>query len=136
MKIFKLVLPIIIVGIVSITALAIDNSSLMFTLNTGAKHYIDIQGLEITFTGEKMNAVSANGSLELNLSDISTMQFSTDAAGVDAISRDAQPVEVYTIAGIEAGSFENLDTAIAALAAGSYVIRYSDGSTLKIAIRK
>ena len=112
-------------------------SYLVFTNNGGTITSFSVTNLTLTVSGSNLQVTNDEGTVNLVLTDLAAMQFSTSADTITAIENvfDAdQPVQVFSISGISLGSFGSLLEAAQQLHAGAYVI--SDGKNAqKIVIR-
>ncbi|MDE6497355.1 MAG: hypothetical protein K2L21_01705 [Muribaculaceae bacterium] len=115
-----------------------QNISLVFRSADGTEQAIETSGLEMVFDGGLLRATSATMSLSLPLSDLRSMEFSSIAAGVDAVHADnaAGPVDIYDPDGRCIGTAVSVSEAASALPAGIYIIKSSEGNARKIAVRK
>lgn len=135
MKKFFIVLFVSIATVLS--CMASEYNVMMFTMQSGARHYVSLQNLEVTFTEDMLLADSSEGNLQLPLADVSTMQFYTDTASSLAVVGSAEtPVTAYSIFGENCGDFDTLDAAVRSLKTGIYLLKHSDGATMKISIKK
>jgi hypothetical protein len=131
----------VIVALGMVTAHAADEGYeypyLAFQAADGTVQTVAVESLTITFTDGKLVATSNGTVLNLTLADLSKMYFTTTEGEADAIAKIAAsnvPVEVYTVAGVKQGQYENFNAARAALQKGVYIIK-SDNLTSKIAVK-
>lgn len=124
--------------ILSAAAMSADNISLVFRSADGNEQAIETSGLEMVFEDGVLRASSATMSLSLPLSELCSMEFSSTAAGVDIVEADksAGPVEIFGADGRSMGRAASVAEAASELPAGIYIIKLSDGTTRKIAIKK
>lgn len=127
----KILLSLFVAGL-SVSASAAYRS-MMFQTSGGDRHYLDLTGLSISFSDDTMTAVNTSETLTLPLADMASMEFS-ETSGVETLTegRESMAVSVFTTSGTSCGSFPSLSEARQSLDKGIYVIRYSDGSTLKL----
>lgn len=110
-------------------------STMMFQTSGGVRHYIDLSGLSISFADDNLTAANASESISIPLADMASMEFSETTSGIDSLSADRNTlaVSVFLPSGTPCGDFSSLEEAKQKLDKGVYVIRYSDGFTLKLA---
>ena len=120
------------------TAQADDYPYLTFQTAGGESTSVLTSSLVIPFSGGNLVATASDGTATtLPLSGLSKMYFS--ASGTTGIEETPaattdEPVEVFTLAGISLGQYENLKHAQTTLAKGIYVVK-SPSRTLKISVR-
>lgn len=133
MKKLILVLAVFCAGI----AQAATYSYLVFTNTVGTTTAFSVNNLTLTVNGSDLQVTNDAGTVNLVLTDLAAMQFSTSADSVMAVDNvfDAdQPVQVFNILGASMGTFGSLVEAAQSLSAGAYVI--SNGrQTQKIVVR-
>ena len=112
---------------------AADYAGLVFTDQSGQTTSVALDGLRITFDGDKAVVVNNAGSVELQLWSLASMQFTTTLAAVD-VAVDGAAVEVFTTTGVSVGAFSCASDAQAMLAPGIYIVKSAHGVT-KIAIQ-
>ena len=96
---------------------------LVFTNTAGTTTAFGVNNLTLTIDGSQLQVTSADGSVNIALIDLKSMQFSAD--GTTALEKviDAEaPVQVYSISGASLGTYESMLEAAKSLHAGSYVI--------------
>ena len=96
---------------------------LVFTNTAGTTTAFGVNNLTLTIDGSQLQVTSADGSVNIALTDLKSMQFSAD--GTTALEKviDAEaPVQVYSISGASLGTYESMLEAAKSLHAGSYVI--------------
>ncbi|MGN0222528.1 MAG: hypothetical protein ACI4AM_00730 [Muribaculaceae bacterium] len=107
-------------------ASAADFAGLVFTDQSGATTSVALDGLRITFEGDKAVVTNNSGSVELSLSSLASMEFTTTlSTAVVAVEDEA--VEVYTMTGVRVD-------AQASLAPGIYIVKSTRGVS-KIVVR-
>lgn len=115
-----------------------EYKSMMFRSKDGNQHYINVQGLVISFDTENLLASISDNTLSIPLAELISMSFSEeDSAGLESILSDKsqESVSVYFTTGVKTGTFTSVSEAIEKLPAGVYIIQYADGTTLKLAKR-
>ena len=118
-------------AVLTIEARAAEYKYLVFTLNDGTTHSISASNLNIKFVNGKLEAISGNDGVSIDLSVLAKMEFSNEeVTGIktvscnDAITDDA---EVYDLNGRRLPSN-------ATLSRGIYILK-SKGKTTKIQVR-
>lgn len=112
-----------------------DYSSMMFQTTNGTSHFVGTEGLTITFDDENLTATDGTNTLTLALADIAAMSFSSDLASsvsLELNDKAMEPVTVYLTNGAAFGAYSCIGEAMQSVPAGIYVIKYADGSTLKL----
>ena len=96
---------------------------LVFTNTAGTTTAFGVNNLTLTIDGSQLQVTSADGSVNIALTDLKSMQFSADGTTAleKVIDADA-PVQVYSISGASLGTYESMLEAAKSLHAGSYVI--------------
>ena len=112
-------------------------SYLVFTNTSGTTTSFNVSNLTLTVSGTNLQVTNSEGSVNLVLTELAAMQFSTSADTITALENvlDAdRPVQVFSISGTSLGSFGSLVEAAQRLNAGAYVV--SNGSvTQKIVVK-
>ena len=108
---------------------------LVFTNTAGTTTAFGVNNLTLTIDGSQLQVTSADGSVNIALIDLKSMQFSADGTTAleKVIDADA-PVQVYSISGASLGTYESMLEAAKSLHAGSYVI--SNGNQSQIIVIK
>lgn len=126
---------------------------MLFTLTDGVQKSIPSDNLEIIFVGGNMVATSGSTVLSLPVTSIATMELTgdynlnnpgenegnenPDEARIDSIGNTGiGKIDVFSIAGNEYGRYESVTEAMETLQDGIYIFRFSDGSTIKIVVKK
>lgn len=110
---------------------------LVFTNSQGSQTAIAVDGLEITISDGNLLATNAEGTTTLSLADLASMQFTETAdmsTGIDELDTAELPVTVYSLSGIEVGTFDNLKMAQQRLQQGVYIAK-QNGKTAKFCVR-
>ena len=113
-------------------------NSLKFTSVSGETYTLASDNLEIFVEGE--NLAFNNTELTLPLSSLVSMEFTDTYDSPSAIEdivfdRDGA-VKVYDLGGTPTGSFDSFSEALASLPKGIYVIKDSNGYSLKVTVEK
>lgn len=120
---------------ISVMAMKADFSNVVFTSASGDQHFIAVAGLEITFADEMLIATNANATISLPLAQVTSMEFTNNNSNsMDSTTADAanDPVTVFTLDGISHGQYHSANEAVNVLPTGIYIIKYNDGSSIKI----
>ena len=121
----KKILFLAVACICAMMAQAGDYGFLVFTNTNSTTTAFSVTNLTLTVDGSNLQVTNDKGTVNLVLTDLASMQFSTSADLVTAIENvlDAdQPVQVFSISGTSLGSFGSLMEAAQQLNAGAYVI--------------
>ena len=106
-------------------AQAATYSYLVFTNTSGTTTAFEVSNLTLTVSGSNLQVTNDEGTVNLVLTELASMQFSTSADTVTAIENvldgDA-PVQVFGVSGVSLGTFGSLVEATQQLNAGAYVI--------------
>lgn len=108
--------------------------SLKFITDEGNEFLIGLENLAITV--EDQNVIADNGEMKLewNATTLVSMEFSEETAGVDKATLQQVNADAtfFNLDGTVAGTFSSLEAAKSALQEGVYVVRLTDGKSLKI----
>ena len=117
----------------AITASAGDYKFLILEGNDGTTYSMNAMGLTLTFSDG--NLVSSDGTV-IPLNSLVKMYFS-EASGISTIpsTTNDDHVTVYSIAGILAGTYNDMTTAMSSLTKGLYIIKQKDGSIIKYTVK-
>lgn len=124
-------------GIMLIAALNAGAYNVMqFTYSDGNVKTLAISGLTITVNEDNLEITNTAGeTLNVSASDLKSMQFVDDPAGVASISIEGMAFEAYNLEGVYLGKFESLLAAKKSLPAGVYVMKNERGETIKIVVK-
>ena len=109
---------------------------LVFTNNAGTKTAFDVNNLTLNVDGSNLQVTNVEGTVNMLLTDLKSMQFSTDGTITrleDLINTNA-PVQVFSISGTSLGVYGSLVEAAKMLNAGVYLI--SNGSVTQTVVVK
>ena len=97
---------------------------LVFTNTEGTTTAFSVNNLTLTVNGSNLQVTNEEGTVDLVLTDLQSMQFSKNASleGLEQILEADQPIDVYTPMGARVGRFNNLLEAAGSLGKGVYVI--------------
>jgi hypothetical protein len=109
---------------------------LVFTNTTGTKTAFGVEGLTLNVDGSNLRVTNADGTVDLILTDLASMQFSSDGSMTtleEVLNADAA-VQVFSVSGAAMGFYGSLTEAAQILNAGAYVI--SNGSVTQTVVIK
>jgi hypothetical protein len=98
---------------------------LVFTSTSGTTTAFEVSNLTLTVSGSNLQVTNDEGTVNLVLTELAAMQFSTSADSITAIENvldGDQPVQVFSVSGVSLGTFGSLVEAAQQLNAGAYVI--------------
>lgn len=126
----------IVIGILAVLVAKADYTTLSFKTVGGQTHHLDLKGLVISFSQENLTASDQKASITLPLAQVETMEF-TDIASIGddtMVNGDKMNEEttVYAVGGMLMGTYPSFAEAMRDLPAGVYILKYADGTTLKI----
>ena len=113
-----------VVAVLAIAANAGTYKYLEFTNTSGTKTVFDVANLTIKVSGNDLQVTNSDGTVDLKLLDLTSMQFSTTntQTAVDNILDADAEIQVSTITGVSLGTYSSLVEACQSLSAGVYVI--------------
>ena len=99
---------------------------------------VEAEGLEIEINDGVVSLSNASGQkMNIDASTLVSMQFTDSLAAIDNITVDSDSkVQVYKLDGTVVGTFTNVSNAIDTLAPGVYILKLTEGQTVKIMIGK
>lgn len=109
---------------------------LVFTSTEGTKTAFGVKNLTLKVEGSDLLITNADGTVNLILAGLASMQFSNENIATDledVLNADA-PMQVFTLSGTSLGVYGSLMEAAQTLSAGAYVI--SNGSVTQIIVVK
>lgn len=110
---------------------------LLFCEKGGAEKTISTTGLTISFSNGSLLATSAaDENLSIPLESLSFMKFSDTTSAETAATTVVGKVKVYAVDGYFKGTFESVSKALATLESGIYIVKDSQGKTVKISLEK
>ncbi|MBQ7210236.1 MAG: hypothetical protein IJS05_05000 [Paludibacteraceae bacterium] len=110
----------------ALMAQAADYPYLVFTNTGGTITSFGVSNLTLVVSGSNLQVNNDDGTVNLVLTDLAAMQFSTSADAISAIENvldGDQPVQVFSVSGVSLGTFTSLVEAAQNLNAGAYVIK-------------
>ena len=126
-----------VMALLVLSARAYDYPYLVFTNTSGVTTALAADGLTATVNGSMLVVTNASGTVSFVLTDLASMQFSTDGInlvdGLENVLQADAPVRVFTVAGLSLGEFDNLLQAAQRLGKGAYVI-VQNGNSQKVVI--
>ena len=113
-----------VVAVLAIAANAGTYKYLEFTNISGTKTVFNVANLTITVSGNDLQVTNSDGTVDLTLLELASMQFSTTntPTAVDNILNADAEIHVSTITGASLGIYSSLVEACQSLSAGIYVI--------------
>ncbi len=126
----------LIVGIGSVQADEYQYPYLVLQTSDGSSKALSVESLTLTVSDGQLIATNSAGTQTFTLSELSSMRFSESATAVTEIEVETaeETVEVFSLAGVAMGSYDNLQSAEQALPAGIYIVK-SNQKTSKIALK-
>ena len=102
---------------------------LVFTNTAGTTTAFSVNNLTLTVNGTELQITNANETVQITLTALKSMQFSTDGTTAleNVLNADA-PVQVFSISGSSIGTYTSLLNAAQNLNAGTYVITNGSAS--------
>lgn len=99
---------------------------------------VGMEGLEITVANGILSLSNTSGQkMNIDAATLLSMQFTDNPAALNDITVDsAIQVEVYKLDGTAVGTFANASDAINTLPPGVYILKSTEGKTVKIMIEK
>lgn len=114
-----------VVAVLAIAANAGTYKYLEFTNISGTKTVFDVANLTLTVSGNNLLVTNSEGTVNMTLVDLASMQFSTindTPTAVDNILNADAEIQVSTITGVSLGTYSSLVEVCQSLSAGVYVI--------------
>ena len=113
-----------VVAVLAIAANAGTYKYLEFTNISGTKTVFNVANLTIQVSGNDLQVTNSDGTVDLTLLELASMQFSTTntPTAVDNILNADAEIHVSTIIGASLGTYSSLVEACQSLSAGIYVI--------------
>lgn len=113
-----------VVAVLAIAANAGTYKYLEFTNISGTKTVFNVANLTIKVSGNDLQVTNSDGTVDLTLLELASMQFSTTntPTAVDNILNADAEIHVSTITGASLGIYSSLVEACQSLSAGIYVI--------------
>lgn len=97
---------------------------LVFTNQAGTTTAFEVCNLTLKVNGNELQVSNADGTVDLVLTELASMQFSVDkgATGVEGVLNADSLVQVYTITGTLLGTYHSMVEAAKCLSTGTYVM--------------
>ena len=123
-SLIKRVMMLVVVVSLAVCANAGMYKYLEFTSTSGNKTVFDVTNLTLTVSGSNLQVTNGDGTVDLTLLELASMQFSTTntPTAVDNILNADAEIHVSTITGVSLGTYSSLVEACQSLNAGVYVI--------------
>ena len=137
MKKLLLLFSFLIIAWMSVSAVT-PYKYLEFKTTENTSVVVEAEGLEIEINDGVLSLSNASGQkMNIDASTLVSMQFTDSSAAIDNISVDSDSkVQVYKLDGTVVGTFTNVSNAIDTLAPGVYILKSTEGQTVKIMIGK
>lgn len=99
-------------------------SYLVFTNQSGTSTAFKVTNLTLKVNGTDLQVTNDEGTADLLLTELASMQFSTDEVGtnVEEILNADQPIDVYSVSGASLGRYSSMLEAVKCLQVGTYVM--------------
>ena len=99
---------------------------------------VEAEDLEIEINDGVLALSNASGQkMNIDASTLVSMQFTDSSAAIDNITVDSDlKIQAYKLDGTVVGTFTNVSNAINTLAPGAYILKSTEGQTVKIMIGK
>lgn len=109
----------------AVIAQAADYPYLVYTNTAGTTTVMSVSSLTMTVSGSSLQVTNSDGTETFALTDLSNMQFSADGSttAIEQVLEADLPVEIFSVTGVQLGSFGSLREAVQELNAGAYVIK-------------
>ena len=97
---------------------------LVFTNQAGTTTAFEVSNLTLKVNGSELQVSNADGTFDLVLTELASMQFSEDktATGVEDVLNADGPVQVYSVTGTLIGTYHSMVEAAKCLNTGTYVM--------------
>ena len=121
----KKILVLAVMVVCAVMAQAADYPYLVFTNTAGTTTVMNVSSLTMTVSGSSLQVTNSDGTETFALTDLNNMQFSADGSttAIEQVLEADSPVEVFSVTGVQLGSFGSLREAVRGLSAGAYVIK-------------
>ena len=122
----KKILVLAVTVVCAVIAQAADYPYLVFTNTAGTTTSLSVSNMTLTVNGSELTVTNAEGTQAFTLTDLAAMQFSKDGNTTTAIENVLEAdraVEVFSVTGVQLGSFGSLIEAVRGLSAGAYVVK-------------
>jgi hypothetical protein len=97
---------------------------LVFTNQAGTTTAFEVCNLTLKVNGNELQVSNADGTVDLVLTELASMQFSVDkaATGVEDVLNADSFVQVYSVTGTLLGTYHSMVEAAKCLSTGTYVM--------------
>lgn len=97
---------------------------LVFTNQAGTTTAFEVSNLTLKVNGNELQVSNADGTVDLVLTELASMQFSVDkaATGVEDVLNADSFVQVYSVTGTLLGTYHSMVEAAKCLSTGTYVM--------------
>lgn len=109
---------------------------LVFTNQAGTTTAFEVSNLTLKVNGSELQVSNADGTVDLVLTELASMQFSADknVTGVEDVLNADTPMQFYSVTGTLMGTYTSMVDAAKCLTPGTYVI--SGGSQTQTVVIK
>ena len=109
----------------AVMAQTADYPYLVFTNTAGTTIVMNVSSLTMTVNGSSLQVTNSDGTETFALTDLASMQFSADGSttAIEHVLEADRPVEIFSVTGVQLGSFGSLREAVRGLFAGAYVVK-------------
>ena len=121
----KKILVLAVTVVCAVMAQAADYPYLVFTNTAGTTTVMSVSSLTMTVIGSSLQVTNSDGTETFTLTDLASMQFSANGSttAIEHVLEADRPVEIFSVTGVQLGSFGSLIEAVHGLNAGAYVIK-------------
>jgi len=95
---------------------------LVFTNTSGSATVLGVSNLRMSIEGTSLQVTNDEGTVNMVLTELASMQFSNDPAAIDNVLNGDETVQVFSVSGMSLGTFGSMIEAAQQLNAGVYVI--------------
>lgn len=127
------------IGLLAFSSSAATYNYLEFKSNDGSSQFISTEGLVINIDGSNLLVADSEGnSLTLDANNLVSMQFTNndDTNAVKEILVDNGDWKVYNVEGLYSGKYYSIREAQSTLPNGVYVLKNSQGKSIKIVVSR
>ena len=97
-------------------------SYLVFTNQSGTSTAFKVTNLTLKVNGTDLQVTNDEGTVNLVLTEVASMQFSADETSVEEVFNADAPVQVHSVTGVFMGTYNSMIDAAKCLNMGTYVI--------------
>ena len=121
----KKILWLVLTVVCAVMAQAADYPYLVFTNTAGTTTVMSVSSLTMTVSGSSLQVTNSDGTETFALTDLASMQFSAEGTvtAIEHVLEADRPVEIFSVTGVQLGSFGSLREAVCVLSTGAYVVK-------------